>query len=331
MGPDRPLRVGIVGFGTMGRKHAASCARIPGVEVVAAVGADEVEASFIRRAGLPAFIDTARMLEEVPLDAIIMAQPPGVREVAILAAAAAGKALFVEKPLALDMATARHYCRAASHVVNAVGFQLRYSPVAERTRQLIRARQITQVRTACTTGYYLRRDVPDWFLQRRHSGGPLLEQAIHMIDMARYLAGEITHVVGRQHRLTHANVAECDSEDNSALLFRFASGALGTHLDSCSMTTFNWEVELFGPDWRLLADFARKRLSGYLGTQTVSEDFPDEDLHLKEMQAFVRAVRTGSRETIRSDFADAARTLSAVLAGDRSSQSGCWEFTETLP
>ena len=160
---EKNLRVVVIGFGTMGRKHTENCSRIEGVEVVAVVGVDEAEAEAIKtEAG-------------VPVDAVILATPPGVRRETVMTAAGMGMALFLEKPIALDLPTAREYCDIAEKqsLVNAVGFQLRYSPLTERVREIIKGRTVTHVRTACTTSYYLTRDVPDWFLQRKHSGGPL--------------------------------------------------------------------------------------------------------------------------------------------------------------
>jgi myo-inositol 2-dehydrogenase/D-chiro-inositol 1-dehydrogenase len=330
---DKNVRVAVVGFGTMGRKHTENCSRIDGVEVAAVVGVDEAEAEAIRtEAKVPAYTDAIKMLAEVPVDAVILATPPGTRRDTVMKAASMGKALFLEKPIALNLPTAREYCEIAEKqsLVNAVGFQLRYSPLIERAKEIVEGRTVTHVRTACTTSYYLKRDVPDWFLQRRHSGGPLLEQAIHPIDIARLLVGDITHVFARAERLLFPDAGELDSEDTIVLAYRFASGALGTHIDSCAMTEFNWEVELFGPDWRLLVDFARKRLSGHIGEATVKQDFTDIDLHLLEMQAFIEAVRNHRPDIVRSEFADATRTLATVLAGDRSIRTGAWETVEEL-
>ncbi len=325
------IRVAVAGFGTMGRKHTGNCNDIDGVAVVAITGADEAEADVIRaEAGVPAFTDAVEMLGAVDCDALVVATPPGVRREMVMDAAA-GKAVFIEKPIALDLATAQEYRRAVadSAVVNATGFQLRYSPLTERTRELIAGRKVTHVRTMVTTEYYIKMDVPRWFLQRRHSGGPLLEQAIHVFDMARYLVGGITDVFCRADRLTYPDVGDLDSEDTMSLLYRFDNGALGTHLDSCGMTTFNWEIELFGVDWRLLVDFARKRLSGYIGAETIDEQFEDVDLHILEMRAFIAALRAGNQGDIRSDFADATETLAVLLAGDRSMKNGLWEPVES--
>ena len=332
MSLEPKLRVGVAGFGTMGRKHTVNCTEIEGVEVTAIAVVDAAEGAVVAaEARLPAYEDVERMLAEVPMDALVVATPPGVRRKMISAAAAAGKALVVEKPIALDLATAREYRDAVKEnaLVNAVGFQLRYSPLTEEARRITSGRPVTHVRTACTTSYYLTMDVPLWFLQREHSGGPLLEQAIHVIDMARFLVGDITHVFARGDRLTRPDVENLDSEDTIVLAYRFANGALGTHIDSCAMTEFNWEVELFGPDWRLLVDYARKRLSGHIGGDRIEKQFPDTDLHMLEMQAFLEAVRYHRTDTVRSDFADATKTLAAVLAGDRSLKTGAWEPVST--
>jgi len=322
------LRVAVAGFGTMGRKHTVNCNRIDGVEVAGIVVADDAERTAVAaETRIPVYVSAEELLAEVQFDVLVAATPPGTRRGMLLAAAADGKALFVEKPIALDLETARQYLDAATRngVVNAVGFQLRYSPLTEEARDIVSGRSVTHVRTVCTTPYYLTMDIPLWFLQRKHSGGPLLEQSIHVIDMARHLVGDITNVFGRADRLTFPNVEHLDSEDTLVLVYRFENGALGTHVDSCAMTEFNWEIELFGPNWRLLVDYARKRLSGHVDGEVLDRQFPDVDLHILEMRAFLEAVRTGRTETVRSDFADATRTLATMLAGDRSIVTGNWE------
>ncbi len=331
MNVEQFLKIGVVGFGIMGRKHIINCSRIEGVEVVAVVSVEASEvtaiAAEVKVAVYPSVKD---MLASIPMDAVIVATPPGVRQEMVEAAVAAGKPLFVEKPIALDLATAKAYCDAVkeSSVVNAVGFQLRYSPLTHRAKTLIAGRPVTHVRTACTTSYYLKMDMPLWYLQREHSGGPLLEQSIHVIDMARYLVGEITHVFGRGDRLTYPHLNIADSEDTIALAYRFANRALGTHIDSCAMTEFNWEIELFGPNWRLLVDYARKRLLGHMDGEVIEEEFPENDLHMVEMLAFLEAVRYPANNGVLSDFVDATRTLAVVLAGDHSLVTGAWEPVE---
>jgi len=328
MNDERVLRIGVVGCGKMGRKHTLNCSQMKGVSVVAVVDTDVAKATTLGAEVKAAVYDSAdKMFANVPIDAVIVATPPRVRCEVVKVAVAAGQSPFVEKPIALDLPAAKICCVAVKEgpVVGAVGFQLRYSPMTQLAQALISGRRVTHVRTACTTAYYLTMDMPLWYLQREHSGGPLVEQSIHVIDMARYLVGEITHVFARGDRLLHPNPATFDSEDTLVLAYRFDNGALGTHIDSCAMREFNWEIEIFGSNWRLLVDYARNRLYGNMDGEIINKEFPDEDLHMAEMRIFLKAVRHPSTNGVLSDFVDATKTLAVALAGKRSLETGAWE------
>ena len=328
MNAEQEVRVGVIGCGIMGRKHSFNLSRMEKVSLVAVVDTDVAKAVELgSELNAAVYENTNKMLDDISLDAVIVATPPAVRCEIVKAVSNAGIASFVEKPIALDLDIAK-LCYAAvkgDSIVNAVGFQLRYSPLTQKAKNLISGRSVTHVRTACTTPYYLTMDIPHWYLQREHSGGPLLEQSIHAIDMARYLVGEITNVFGRGDFLVNPKLATFDSEDTVILAYRFANGVLGTHTDSCAMKEFNWEIELFGPNWRLLVDYARNQLSGQLDGEIVEEKFPDQDIHMLEMQTFIKAVRCPENNGILSDFTDAIKTLAVVLAGDRSIRTGAWE------
>lgn len=329
------MRVGIIGCGNMGRKHTSSCYRMEGVSVAAVVDVDAAKAASLgAEAEASVYDSTDLMLANAPIDAVIVATPPGVRWEIVKAAAANRKATFVEKPIALDLCTAKACCLAAKEyfIPSAVGFHLRYSQLTREAQALIANRPVTHIRTATTTSYYLNIDIPHWYLQRRHSGGPLLEQSIHIIDIARYLVGDISHVFARGDRLVRPDLDTFNSEDTLVLTYQFNNGALGTHIDSCAMTEFNWEIELFGPDWRLLVDYARNQLSGHINGRTIRKKFLAEDLHMLEMQAFLKAVchagNGNSNNGVLSNFCDATKTLAVVLAGDRSLETGMWEPVE---
>lgn len=328
MAEGRPLRVGVAGCGQMGRKHALNCSRLEGVTVSAVADQDPERAEAVAAGvGAKVYQSAEAMLANTPLDALIVATPPGVRREIVRKAAGLGIAIFMEKPMALDLPTARECCAAVQRagVVNSVGFQLRYSPLTRKARALVANRKVTHVRTACTTPYYLTMPMPPWFLQRQHSGGPLLEQAVHVFDAARYLVGEITGVFARGDRLVRPEMSQFDSEDTIVVAYRFANGTLGVHTDSCAMLQFNWEVELLGPDWRLLVDYARRCLRGHMGEEVIEAEMTEGDWHMLEMQAFLAAARAEETAGVLSDFADATRTLAVVLSGDRSLRTGMWE------
>jgi len=326
--PKQGLRIGIVGCGKMGRIHALNCSQIKGASVVALADVDisRAEALALEVNATP-YNSIKEMTAKVPLDAIVSATPPKECWEIVQAATAAQIPLFIEKPFALDLATAKA-CRAAVEkgaIINAVGFQLRFSPLTLKAKDLLSGQQITHVRTACTTPYYLKMDMPPWYLKRQHSGGPFLEQACHMIDMARFLVGDISYVFAQGKRLVCQDHDGFDSEDTLILAYQFESGALGTDTNSCASLEFNWEIELFGPSLRLLIDYARKRLGGYIGEKSIDIEVPDIDLHRLEVQAFLLAVSSQKRDSVLSDFADATKTLAVLLTGNKSLKTSAWE------
>ena len=319
------IKVGVVGCGQMGRKHAINCSKIDGVTVVAVVDRDSIRSNTLaQEIKARPFSSIKEALTFDDLDAVIIATPPDQHGEAALAAIKAGKSVFIEKPIALDMLTARILCEAVdkARVVNAVGFHLRYAPLTQKAKALIVGKQVNEVRSVTTTSYYLKLDMPGWFLQRKHSGGPLLEQSLHMFDIARYLVGDITHIFAQGERLVRPELAEFDSEDTMVLAYRICNGALGVHLDSCATTIFNWEIELFGEDWRLLVDYARNQITGYIREEQIQYNPAKIDIHELEIKAFLETVRNDEKTLILSNFVDATKTLEAMLAADMSLKNG---------
>jgi len=321
-------RFGIAGCGNMGRRHATALVEAAGATVVGVTDPDPgAAATLAADVGAGVFPDVASLLAGGGLDALVVTTPPRVRREIILPAARAGVHLFVEKPPAFDLSEARE-CREAlarAGVLNAVGFMLRFQPITERARDLLRGRRITLVRTVLTIGYYLHLRMPLWFLRKDASGGPLVEQAIHVLDAARHLAGDdVTHVFARGDRIVRPDVPGVDAEDTLALTYRFASGALGVHSHSCAIEKTRFEVECLGADFRLLVDYTGGKLSGVLGGEICDETFPAFDAYRAEIVAFAQAVR-GEGDDIRSTYADAVRTLAVTLAGNRSLDTAAWE------
>ena len=129
---------------------------------------------------------------DVEMDGVVITTPPPVRFEPIQMACARGIPMMIEKPPALNITEGRRClaCIEEAGVLAAVGFQLRYHPLYERLKTLIATETIHLVRTVCTIDYYLTFRMPFWFLKSEISGGPLPEQAVHVLDCARVRYGE---------------------------------------------------------------------------------------------------------------------------------------------
>jgi len=234
---------------------------------------------------------------EDDIDAIISCTPPIARRAVVEAASKRGLPVFVEKPPAftLDDAIAINSLALETQTPVVVGFMYRCFPIVDRMRQLMEGRVINLVQSsffcAAATGW----DIPAWFYMKDRSGGHILDQAIHSIDLIRYFAGDITHVYTLGNNLVRPKTDTFTVEDSSSTLMRFASGASGSHLHSWANPEFIVSLALIGEDYHLKLSLDQ-HLSGYVGDQKIDESLdanpPETSHHFEEMRVFLDAVRS---------------------------------------
>jgi predicted dehydrogenase len=147
----------------------------------------------VNKFNVKGFNDYVEMLEEIKPEGIIICTPPEVREFLVREAAERGIHCFIEKPPAKDLEMAKKVDEILDQtgVINSVGFMYRYSRAVESTRELITGRRVVLVRSAMLDGLALRPNWPRWFFDKKRSGGPAFDQAIHIFDLSRYLLGEV--------------------------------------------------------------------------------------------------------------------------------------------
>jgi myo-inositol 2-dehydrogenase/D-chiro-inositol 1-dehydrogenase len=265
---DTHIRAGIVGAGGVARRHAAALAAMPDL---ALVGVTDPDAD--RAADLAGTLGTtpARDVEELltrGVDAVWVCVPPFAHGEVEEQVAAAGAALFVEKPLGLDVAVAERVAAAvaAAGVPTSVGHHWRSSSVVARARELLAGRT---VRLVSATWLDKVPPVP-WWARRGSSGGQVVEQAVHVLDLARLLAGEVTAV----HAVADAAApAGGDVDSATAGTLRFAGGAVGTLAATCRLA---WKhragVELYADDLALAVTEEQLAVRDGEGAWTVEVD-----------------------------------------------------------
>ena len=324
---QKPLAIGIIGAGNMGRHHHHAVANY-GAKVVAVhdmqlAAARELAThadAQLATTALDAFFD-------VDMDGVVITTPPPIRFEPIKMACDRGIPMMVEKPPALNIAEGRKClaCIEKADVIAAVGFQLRYHPLYERLKALIASETVHLVRTVCTVDYYLSFRMSPWFLQYEISGGPLPEQAVHVLDCARFVMGNPKPV--QAHALAIKNMAlertEFDAENAIQMTYQLDNGAFGTHMNHCGTEKFSFEVEVIGPHLRLHANMVENAIRGYLNGETVDEPVaPENSLGLDKTGAWLRAIETGDRTLIRSPFSDGLQTLALIDAAVQSRGTG---------
>ncbi len=335
MNTEKSLAIGIIGAGRMGAHHHNAVTgyggRVVAVHDVRLDAARELATdsdTTLATTELDAFFG-------VEMDGVVVTTPPPVRFEPIQMACDRSIPMLIEKPPALNMTEGRRClaCIEEAGVIAAVGFQLRYHPLYERLKTLIATETIHLVRTVCTIDYYLTFRMPPWFLKSEISGGPLPEQAVHVLDCARFVMGNPKPV--QAHALAAKNMAlertEFDAENAIQMTYQLDNGVFGTHTNHCGTEKFCFEVEVLGPHLRLHANMADSTIHGYLNGEIVNEPVVGENsLGLDKTGAWLHAIETGDRTLIRSPFSDAVETLALIDAAVQSRDTGRFVRVEEL-
>jgi predicted dehydrogenase len=250
------LRVGLLGCGGIAARHAgAVAARNDRLELVACCGRDlDRTRVFTESHGGQAFVDLDRMIDE-GIDLLIATLPPYNRHGEIEHAAARGVHLLVEKPVALDMDAAIRMVAAveSAGVAAAIGFMYRFGDAVRRWRELD-----TGPVGLYVGGYYCNALHAHWWRKRAQSGGQILEQAIHQIDLIRHLVGEPDSVYARYANLFHRDVSDYDVEDLSATIFGWDDGRIA------SLTASNIAIPgVWHKEWAIMAERMTGRFTSW--------------------------------------------------------------------
>ena len=310
------VRIGFIGCGGNARAHMKRLAEVPGAKVVAVC--DVVEAlaqSAAEGTDATAYTDHKALLGRDDLDAVYVSIPVFAHGAPELDVIERGLPMLVEKPVAIDMPLAREIEAGVREkgLITAVGYQLRYGATVDRAREILAGQRIGMVtgKYWCNSGAG---DPNSWLRQMARSGGQLVEQATHTIDMMRFLAGEVAEVYCAS---TNQVLKAIDCPDFNAVTFRFENGAVG------SLTT-SWA---FAQGWghANVVDilFEERMLNWSYPKLTVYQDGKPEEFAQPGPtvdEVFVNAVRSGDGSAIRCPYSDAVVSLAVSLAMNRSAK-----------
>jgi predicted dehydrogenase len=187
------IRVGIIGCGFMGRMHASVLKELPGAELVGCLDLkSERSAKYAQEFGLKVFPTVESMAPQV--DVIDVCTPTDAHHGYVLQAAAAGKHVFCEKPIALSVEQADEMidaCREAG-VRLMVGHCIRFWPEYVKLKELADSGELGALLSLNLTRYggFPKWATDGWNLAEERCGGGVLDMHIHDTDFALYLLGE---------------------------------------------------------------------------------------------------------------------------------------------
>ena len=186
------IGLGVIGCGSIAFwKHLQIAKRLRGATLVAAADPDPAARTRTERlTGIRVEGSTEALLARPDVDAVIVTAPTHLHADLVIAACAAGKHVYVEKPLAASRADGARVVDAATRagVTVVLGFNRRFHPLSEQVRELLHDGRLGQIRAVQTTFCepVLPDAMPEWKRRRASGGGVLLDLASHHIDLLRW-------------------------------------------------------------------------------------------------------------------------------------------------
>ncbi|MFQ5612146.1 MAG: inositol 2-dehydrogenase [Anaerolineae bacterium] len=296
------LNVGLIGAGRIGRVHAENLAyRLPEANLAAVAdvfldAAEQCAADF----EVPAvYQDHRPVLDDGSIEAVIICSSTDTHAQIIAEAAEAGKHIFCEKPIALDLAQIDQALAAVERggVKLQIGFNRRYDPSFRHVRELVAAGKIGRPHLVRITS---RDPAPPPIDYIKVSGGIFLDMTIHDFDMARFLLDdEVEEIYAAGGVLVDPAIGQAGDVDTAIITLRYANGAIGA-IDNSRRAIYGYDqrVEVFGSEGVALvanetphravvsdADGVHAALPLYFFLERYNEAY------IAEMKAFIEAVR----------------------------------------
>ncbi|GGX12206.1 oxidoreductase [Pigmentiphaga litoralis] len=237
-----PLRIVIVGAGSMGQTHLSVVQRSPSCIVSALVDPSPAAAAVALRTGVPLYATLDQLIEHDRPDGAILATPNTLHADQALWCIGRGIPALIEKPLAATVPDALAIVEAVDRTGAKVlvGHHRAHSPIMARARQLIADGRLGPLVAVMGSAMFYKPDqyFVDGPWRTGPGAGPVLLNMIHEVHNLRMLCGDIVAVQALGSRRTRGFPVE----DTVAITLRFASGALGTFLLSdTAASARSWE------------------------------------------------------------------------------------------
>ena len=325
--PTDRLRLGVIGVGVVGKAHIkrlqseASPAQLVAIADASAEAAESVGSDL----GAPVAPSVADLLAREDVDAVIIAIPSGLHADVTIAALEAGKHVLLEKPIDVTVDAADRIIaaeRASGKTVSVVS-QRRFAPENQFLHEAIRSGKLGRPTAASieialwrSQEYY---DSGEWRgTWALDGGGALMNQGVHLVDLALWLLGDVEEVYAHSGLLAHERI---EVEDTITITARFTSGAMLTFLaTTTAYGNLPLRVAVMG-DGGAAVTLSEKFTHLVTRDEAEIPEFEPVDQQLAQLTDFVTAVSTGTAPLVRSHEARAAVAfIEAAYASARTGQ-----------
>ena len=299
------IRVGVIGTGRIGKLHIEHLAQgIPEADLVALCSLDRPSMdSLAAQYNVPQTTDDyTKFLADPQIDAVLITSATNTHVEISQAAAKAGKHIFCEKPIALDLKQIDETLRIVekSGVKFQVGFQRRFDASFMRVRKAVASGEIGEPHIMRITS---RDPAPPPIEYIKVSGGIFLDMTIHDFDMARYLIGdEVVEIYATGDVRVDSQIGEAGDIDTAVITLQFKNGVIAT-IDNSREAVYGYDqrVEVFGSKGIITAANPLTDTVTFSGSEGTHAALPPyffveryKAAYLSELQAFIRCIQEGT-------------------------------------
>jgi myo-inositol 2-dehydrogenase / D-chiro-inositol 1-dehydrogenase len=318
------IGVAFLGVGRMGETHLRNLAAISGIRVIAVADLvqERAERGRLMTGAELAMTDSLKAIEHPSVDVVVIVTPTDTHALLIEQAVNAGKAVWSEKPIALNLAETQRVVdlvRDRKSLVQ-VGFMRRFDPGYAKAKAKIDAGELGKLETFRA----LSRDTyPPSLEFLLGSGGLFLDMSVHDLDLARFLVGEVEEVSAWASVLIDDKFAQADDADTAVTLLKFKNGVLGV-VETSRRSNWGYDIrtEVAGSVGKVVVEAPQKTpllfAKDFASSFDHYENFPDrfEEGYRLELEAFFSALREGRTPTPGPE--DALESLRLALAVTKS-------------
>lgn len=324
------IKLGLLGIGRIGRIHLQHINRhFDDATVVAAMSPSEPGRAFARRLGVSCVTnDAMEVIRHPEVDAVLICSPTNAHADQICAAAAAGKAIFCEKPVDLSLEKVRQTLSMVQEagVPLMLAFNQRMDPTFAAVKSAIDTGKIGTLRSI----HIISRDpAPPPISYIKSSGGLFLDMSIHDFDMGRHLAGaEAVEVYARGANLVDPAIGAAGDIDSAYVMISFDNGVTAM-IENSRQAAYGYDqrLEAFGSEGMVRAENPLKTTTVLSNTYGLHGDrqldfFIDRytESYLRETRAFIDALKQNQPMPITGQ--DGLKAMYIALAAMASHHEG---------
>jgi predicted dehydrogenase len=312
------LRIGFIGCGGIAQAHMIRLKKIDGIKFTGMCDLnEELARKCAKEYGGNVYTDFRKMLDEEKIDACYICVPPyahiGQEEECI----ERNIPFFVEKPIHLNLEKAREISKKVieKNLITSVGYVLRYFDIVDRMKELIRNVNIGLVRGR----YY--GEVPAegkkiWLIKKNMSGGQLIEQATHIVDLIRYFCGDIEEIFAYKFEGINNKIYDgYDVEDGLTMVMKFKNGIIGNLTCTWLWAGYESDVEIVGKN--IILFYKGNTIEINKGDR-IERYISNIDPMFEEDSAFIKSVKENTNKYIKSDYSDALKSFEVTILAHES-------------